>query len=335
MGAKAITLYRYLIEDEHRHPEHGLELGRLVSQISFAAKIISRELARAALTDELGLAGQTNVTGDSQKKLDVLSNTIMVDAMANSGLVSAIVSEEIGEVKHIAGGREAQYVLCIDPLDGSSNIDVNRAVGTIFGIYRRISSGRRHDAVEDVLRKGSEQVAAGYVMYGTSALLVFTRAFGVNGFTMDHDLGEFVLSHRNIRCPARGRVYAANLGHYHEWHPNVQKFVDFITAHDPATHRPYSLRYSGALVADLHACLIEGGLYFYPADAEHKSGKLRLLYECAPLAFVTHQAGGRAGTGTQRILDIRAETIHDRVPLVAGSAEDVALYEKFVRDGHP
>jgi fructose-1,6-bisphosphatase I len=172
-------------------------------------------------------------------------------------------------------------------------------------------------------------------MYGPSTVLVYTCGDGVNGFTLDHDLGEFLLSHENICCPARGHYYSANLGHYHEWPPNIQQFIEYVTDHDPATHRPYSLRYTGALVADVHRSLLEGGLYFYPSDGEHKDGKLRLLYECAPLAFVVEQAGGRASTGMQRILDIQAESIHQRVPLVIGGAGDVALYEKFWADGRP
>lgn len=334
MTAVATTLSKHILEETQKRPEFTRELSTLLTQIAFAAKILSREISRAALMGKLGLVGEKNPTGDAQKKLDLLSNEIVIDVFANSGLVAAIVSEELEEVKCIECETDAQHVLCVDPLDGSSNTDVNATVGTIFGIYRR-KSGARQETAEDFLRKGSNQVAAGYVMYGTSTVLVYTIGHSVYGFTLDHDLGEFILSHDNIRCPVRGQTYSANLARYHEWHPNIQKFINYLAERDPATHRPYSLRYTGALVADLHRCLIEGGLYFYPADAEHRDGKLRLLYECAPLAFVVEQAGGRASTGMQRTLEIQAESIHQRVPLVIGSAEDVTLYEKFLSDGSP
>ncbi len=334
MKAKGMTLTRHILEWQQRHPQAAGELSMLLAQIAFAAKVLSREMRRAALVGTLGLVGGKNPTGDAQKKLDVLGNETVVEAFAESGLVAAIVSEELDEAKHMAGGSDAEYILCVDPLDGSSNTDINGPVGTIFGIYRRVTSGPQATA-RDLLRNGSEQVAAGYVMYGPSTLLVYSCGDGVNGFTLDHDLGEFLLSHENIRCPARGHYYSANLGHYHEWPPNIQQFVEYVTDHDPATHRPYSLRYTGALVADVHRSLLEGGVYFYPSDAEHNQGKLRLLYECAPLAFVVEQAGGRASTGTQRILDVQAESIHQRLPLVIGSTEDVALYEKLLANGRP
>ncbi|MBI3328921.1 MAG: class 1 fructose-bisphosphatase [Nitrospinae bacterium] len=333
MSTQGITLQRHVLELQHTHPHLVGEVLTVLTQVAFAAKIISREMRRAALVGKLGLVGEKNPTGDAQKKLDVFGNETIVGAFAETGLVAAIVSEELDEAKHIVGGRDAKYVLCVDPLDGSSNTDINGPVGTIFGIYRRVTTGP-HETARDLLRKGSEQVAAGYAMYGPSTILVYTCGDGVTGFTLDLDLGEFLLSHENIRCPPQGHYYSANLGHYHEWHPNIQQFVEYVTGHDPATHRPYSLRYTGALVADVHRSLLEGGLYFYPPDMEHKEGKLRYLYECAPLALVVEQAGGQASTGTQRILDMRAESIHQRVPLVLGSTEDVARYETFVRDGH-
>jgi fructose-1,6-bisphosphatase I len=289
-------------------------------------------MRRAALVGQLGLVGEKNATGDAQKKLDVFSNTTVVEAFVETGLVAALVSEEMEEVHHVTGESNARYVICIDPLDGSSNTDINNAVGTIFGIYRRVTIGPK-SGVEDVLRQGSEQVAAGYVMYGTSTLLVYSSGHGVDGFTLDHDLGEFLLSHPHIRCPVRGRTYSANLGHANEWEPNIRKLIAHLGESDPATQRPYQLRYTGALVADVHRSLLEGGFYFYPADAAHAGGKLRLLYECAPLAYVVEQAGGRASTGRERILDVRAEAIHQRLPLVMGSAGDVALYEQFVASG--
>ena len=334
MASIGTTLNRHILEEEQRYPELAGQLPTLLAQTAFAAKILSREISRAALVGKLGLVGEKNPTGDAQKKLDVFSNEIVIEAFANTRLVAAIASEELEEVKCIACETDAQYVLCMDPLEGSSNTDINGALGTIFGIYKR-KAGAPRDAVEDFIRKGSEQVAAGYVMYGTSTVLVYTFGHGVHGFTLDRDLGEFLLSHESIHCPPRGRTYSGNLAHYQEWHPSIQKFINYLGERDPATKRPYSLRYTGALVSDLHRSLLEGGLYFYPTDERNRDGKLRLLYECAPLAFVVEQAGGRASTGTQRILDIQVESIHQRVPFVIGSAADVTLYEKFLKDGKP
>jgi fructose-1,6-bisphosphatase I len=333
MSRQGMTLQRHLLELQHKHPHTVGELAPVLLQVASVAKILSREIRLAALVGRLGFSGERNPTGDAQKKLDIFGHEMVVEAFADTGLVSAIVSEERDAVQQVAGGSDAMYILCVDPLDGSSNTDINGPVGTIFGVYRRVSTGS-HAIEPDLFRKGSEQVAAGYVLYGPSTVLVYTCGDGVDGFTLDDELDEFLLSHDNIRCPARGHYYSANLGHYREWHPNIQRFIEYLTAHDRTTHRPYSLRYTGALVADVHRSLLEGGLYFYPPDAEHQAGKLRLLYECAPLAFVVEQAGGRASTGTQRILDIQAQSIHQHVPLVIGSAEDVTLYERFLTDGH-
>jgi len=332
MSLCAKTLARHIREEERRHPGATGELSILLEQLSYAAKILSREMRRAALVGQLGLVGETNATGDAQKKLDLFGNQTVVEAFVGTGLVAAIVSEELEETRHVSSESGARYVLCIDPLDGSSNTDINGIVGTIFGIYRRVTSGPR-ESLEDVLRKGSEQVAAGYVMYGPSTVLVYTSGHGVNGFTLDHDIGEFLLSHPDIRCPPRGHTYSVNLGHEQEWHPGIRKLIRYLGETDPATHRPYSLRYTGAMAADVHRSLIEGGYYAYPADAAHSNGKLRLLYECAPLAFVVEQAGGCASTGAPRVLDVRAESIPQRPPLVIGSAEAVALYERFHTEG--
>ncbi len=334
MAAVGTTLNRHILEEGQRHPQAAGQLSMLLAQMAFAAKVLSREINRAALVGKLGLVGEKNPTGDAQKKLDVFSNEVVIEAFADTNLVAAVASEELEEVMCIACEADAEYVLCVDPLDGSSNTDVNAAVGTIFGIYRR-KDGARREPAEEFLRKGSEQAAAGYVMYGTSTVLVYTMGRGVHGFTLDPDLGEFLLSHEDMRCPPRGRTYSANLARYQEWHPNIQRFTDYLTERDPDTNRPYSLRYTGALVSDLHRSLIEGGLYFYPADLSNQDGKLRLLYECAPLALVVEEAGGRASTGAERILDVPVDSIHQRVPLVIGSAEDVGLYERFLSGEEP
>lgn len=323
------TLSQHVLREEQRHPEATGEFSKLLVQMGYVAKVLAREIGRAALVGKLGLIGDKNATGDSQKVLDVYSNEVMIDAFAETGLVSCVVSEEEAEIRTFANVNDAKYILCTDPLDGSSNTDINGSIGSIFGIYRRLE-GHRGDISKQVLRSGTEQVAAGYIMYSTSTVLVYACDHGVYGFTLDRDLGEFLLSHDNIQCPQRGKYYSANLGHYYEWEQGIRDYVDHITQHDPVSKRPYSLRYTGAFVADVHRSLVEGGLYFYPPDPSHKDGKLRLLYECAPMAYVMERAGGAASTGRKRILDIKAESIHQRVPLVIGSKEDVALYDSFL-----
>ncbi len=325
------SLGRYSTREAKRSAQ-AYELAELILQMSFASKLIAREVRRAALVGKLGLVGEKNPTGDSQKKLDVYSNEVVVVTFAQSGLVAAIVSEEMEELRVITCTEESSYLLCVDPLDGSSNTDVNGAVGTIFSFYRRTVGGPCVDC-EGELRGGSELVAAGYVLYGPSTVFVYSVGDGVAGFTLDHDIGEFMLSHERIVCPARGSYYSANLGRYNRWHAQVRNYVDFLIQHDPATGRPYSLRYTGALVADLHRILLEGGIYLYPGDKSDPEGKLRLLYECAPLAFVAEQAGARASTGDRRILDIRPESIHQKVPFAVGSRDDVELYERFQGEG--
>ena len=334
MITKAVTLSRHVLDDEKQHPEATGEFSALLIQIGYAAKLLSREISRAALIGKLGLVGEKNPTGDAQKVLDVYSNDVVVDAFVGTGLVAAIASEEMAKVKVVEGSEEAKYILVTDPLDGSSNTDINGSIGTIFGIYRRRKSGPV-DPVSEVLRKGAEQVAAGYVMYSTSTVLVYACGHGVFGFTLDREVGEFLLSHDNIRCPGRGHYYSANLARSVDWHPNLRKYVNYLNENDPHTSRPYSLRYTGALVADVHRSLIEGGLYFYPPDTGHKDGKLRLVYECAPLAFLVEAAGGRASTGLERIVEMQPREIHQRVPFVVGSALDVEQYETFLKHGRP
>jgi len=327
---QGITLSGHILEQEEKYPELRGELSRVLAQVGFVTKVLTRELRRAALVGKLGLAGDRNATGDAQKKLDVFANETFVQAFAEDGLVAAILSEELEEVKLISCRDHARYILCTDPLDGSSNTDVNGSLGTIFGMYRRERTGSCAN-VEEVLRRGSEMAAAGYVLYSSSTMLVYTCGHGVNGFTLDHDIGEFLLTHENIRCPVRGKSFAANVGRMHEWDPKLKAFVEYVISPDLPTGRPYSLRYSGALVGDLHRCLVEGGIYFYPADRTHKEGKLRLVYECAPLAYVVEQAGGQATTGTQRVLELQPASIHQRVPVAIGSSEVVALYEAFAK----
>jgi fructose-1,6-bisphosphatase I len=326
MSRFGTTLGRFLQEEQVRHPDLDPGIAPLLMQMAYASKIIGREVGRAALVGKLGLMGEKNATGDSQKKLDVYSSDVVLEAFSDTGLVYAMVSEEVEELLEVPGGADSKYVLCCDPIDGSSNTDINGSLGSIFGFWRRIPGASLE---ENALRKGSDQILAGYVMYSTSTLLVYATDYGVHGFTLDRELGEFLLSHEDVKCPQRGHYYSANLGHSHEWNVGVRNYLQWITVDDKSTHRPYSLRYTGALVADLHRSLVDGGLYFYPPDPSHPEGKLRLLYECAPLGYVLEKAGGKASTGTQRILDIQAKTIHERCPLVIGSAEDIEEYEHF------
>ncbi|MBI2216103.1 MAG: class 1 fructose-bisphosphatase [Candidatus Rokubacteria bacterium] len=297
------------------------DLAVLLTQIAVAGKIIARELARAALVGQLGTTGETNVQGETVKKLDVWANAVVVRAMEETGLVTTVVSEEMdAPLRLTKTGARGRYVVCFDPVDGSSNLDVNGIVGTIFSI--------RHGS--DAEQPGTAQVAAGYIMYGPSTLMVLTTGDGVDGFTLGPTIGEFVRSHHRIRIPARGRIYSVNEGNFSKWEPGVQRYVEYLRGMDRATGRPYTARYVGSLVADLHRTLLEGGIYLYPADAGKSDGKLRLQYEAAPMGFIAEQAGGSASTGRERIMTIEPATPHQRVPLVIGSSEDVALAEDFI-----
>ena len=326
------TLVEQFVRDQAKVPGASGELSTLLSRISLAGRMIALEIMKAGFVGKLGLTGEQNVQGEEVRALDVISNEIFLQVFENIDVVHSLASEEMHEAHFYAGQRQGKYLLMFDPLDGSGNVNVNGPMGTIFSIHARQSPSEKV-GLDDFLRKGTEQIAAGYVLYGPSTMFVYTAGGPVNGFTLDHDLGEFLLSHERIRCPARGPYYSANLGRYHDWDPNIRRFADYLIERDPATHRPRSLRYVGALVADLHRSLLTGGIYFYPADAAHESGKLRLLYECAPCAFVVEQAGGRASTGSERILDIRPQALHQTVPLAIGSSDDVVLYEKFCAGG--
>lgn len=304
----------------------------IVSRIGNVASVISQELAHAALRDQLGYAGGSNLTGDQVKKLDVWGHDIMTAALRKSGMCAALVSEEAPEPIEMPEGKGPNgLVVACDPVDGSSNLDVNGTVGTIFSL--RPSRGL-DPAGPAALGPGTEQVAAGYVMYGPATTLVYTAGHGAHGFTMDHASGEFFLTHPNIRVPAKGKVYGINEGNISTWHPGQRAFVDYLRTPDKATGRPYSLRYSGAMVADVHRTLLEGGIFMYPSDMRDPAKpkpKLRLLYEVAPMSMLAEQAGGRSSTGTERVLDIKASDYHQRAAILVGSAADVALAEEFYR----
>lgn len=329
MNTKGITLTRHILLEQRAYPSATGELSTLLAQIGLAVKIIARAVSRAGLVDILGVTGAVNVHGEEVKRLDEYANQTFINVFGHSGLVCTLVSEEMERPKHLEENcSQGKYILFFDPLDGSSNIDVNGTIGTIFSIHHRMN-GKAHGTEKEWLRPGSDQVAAGYVIYGPGTMLVYTAGNGVHGFTLDPSIGEFLLSHENIRIPTRGKTYSINEGNYPVWQPHTRSLIDYLKEKDPAAGRPYSSRYVGALVADFHRTLLQGGIFLYPGDTKNPQGKLRLLYEAAPLAFVAEQAGGRAGTGAERILDIHPTGLHERVPLLIGSPEDVALAEEF------
>ena len=326
-----ITLTRYILKEQSAHPEATGEFSALMAQIGLAGKMIAHDLRRAGLINILGVTGTTNVQGEAVKKLDELANETLVKVFQTSGLVCALASEELEKPLLIPENwPRGKYILLFDPLDGSSNTDVNMPLGTIFSILRHRGDDRLPTEAE-LVHKGTEQVASGYLLYGSSTMLVFTLGQGVHGFTLDPGVGEYVLSHENIRIPTRGKTYAANEGNVLNWTPGARKYVDYLHASDKATGRPYAARYSGCLVADVHRVLLAGGIYLYPSEVDKPDGKLRLLYEANPLALVVEQAGGRASTGTARILDLAPTVLHQRVPLFIGSAGDVALADEFIQ----
>ena len=325
---KVKTLGQFIIEKQSDFPYAKGELSRLLRDIGIASKIVNREVSKAGLVEILGETGETNIQGEKVKKLDVFANEQFIAAFKAGGEVCAIASEETDEIIPIDSeiSKNARYVVAMDPLDGSSNIDVNVSVGTIFSIYRRTSlSGP--GTLEDFMQRGTEQVAAGYIIYGSSCMLVYTTGKGVNGFTLDPSIGEFCLSHPNMKTPQNGNVYSVNEGNYLHFPDGVKKFIKYCQEEDLQTNRPYSSRYIGSGVADIHRNLITGGVYIYPTTTKSPSGKLRLLYECNPLAFIIEQAGGKASTGSKRIMDIDLKELHQRTPLFIGSANmvDVAL----------
>ena len=325
-----ITLDRFILERERAHPGATGELSLLLMRFGVAGKRIARELAVAGLRHTLGAAGSANVQGEEQKKLDVLANEILLETFDYGGLVMLAASEELdAPYIYARNEKDGRYAVLFDPMDGSSNIDVNGTLGTIFSIRRRREGGEK-----DLLRPGNEQVVAGYILFGPALLLVYADKEGVHLFTHDPSFGEFLLTAESLKMPARGKGYAVNEGRASGWAPEVRAFLEHLKESDPATGRPYSTRYSASLVGDVHRFLLEGGIYFYPADSAKggkPQGKLRLLYECAPLAMVVEKAGGLATTGTERILDIVPTALHERVPLAIGSRTEVELYEKFVR----
>lgn len=323
--AKNVTsLGEFIIERQDDFKYAKGELSRLLSAIGLAARIVNREVNKAGLMDILGSHGSTNVQGEEVKKLDVYANDQFIRALKERGEVCAIASEENEGVIEFNSGyaKGGKYLIAMDPLDGSSNIDVNVSIGTIFSIYRRLNDDEM-PSEKDFLQDGTEQIAAGYVIYGSSTMMVFTTGNGVNGFTLDPSIGAFCLSHPDMKTPEDGRIYSINEGNYVHFPEGVKQYLKYCQVEDEASGRPYTSRYIGSAVADFHRNLIKGGIFIYPTTTSSPNGKLRLLYECNPLAFIIEQAGGMASNGFKRIMEVDATSLHQRVPFFCGSKKMV------------
>ncbi|WP_121811360.1 class 1 fructose-bisphosphatase [Mucilaginibacter kameinonensis] len=328
--SRVVTLGQFIIEKQADFPYAKGELSRLLRDIGIAAKIVNREVNKAGLMDILGKNGITNIQGEQQQKLDLYADQQFISALKSGGECCIVASEENEDIIRLDTdvSKNAKYIVAIDPLDGSSNIDVNVPVGTIFSIYRRKSSDGG-PGLDDVMQRGTEQVAAGYIIYGSSTMLVYTTGRGVNGFTLDPSIGEFCLSHPNMQIPETGTIYSINEGNYVHFPQGVKDYIKYCQVEDTQTNRPYASRYIGSMVADLHRNLIKGGIFIYPLTSGAPSGKLRLLYECNPMAFLIEQAGGKATNGRDRILELEISELHQRSPIFIGSKKMVEKAESF------
>ncbi len=303
------------------------ELSTLLRDIGLACKLIHKQVNKAGLTDILGAQGQVNVQGEEQMKLDVFANEVLINILRNSADCAGIASEENDEIVAFTEehSMNSKYVVMFDPLDGSSNIDVNASIGTIFCIYKRVSELGKPCNEKDFLQKGRNIMAAGYVIYGSSTMMVYASRLGVNGFTLEQSIGEFCLSHKDMRCPNQGKIYSINQGNTAKLSEKMQAYLSWCMEENKEEARPYSHRYIGSMVADLHRTLIKGGIFMYPEDRKNARGKLRLLYECNPMSYIIEMAGGIGSTGTENILDIQPEELHQRVPILIGSKEMVEV----------
>jgi fructose-1,6-bisphosphatase I len=332
-GYRITTLTQFIIERQADFPYATGEFTRLLYHVGVAAKLINKKVNKAGLVDILGTAGDINVQGEEQKKLDLFANWHLIQALKNSGECCGVASEEDQELITWDDdlSQDGNYIFCMDPLDGSSNIDVNVAIGTIFSVYRRISPRGTKPILDDFIQPGIKQMAAGYVIYGSSTMLVYTTGRGVYGFTLDPSIGEFCLSNYSIITPPEGVIYSVNEGNYENFPQGIKNYIAYCKTKDKETNRPYSSRYIGSLVSDFHRNLLKGGIFIYPQTASAPNGKLRLIYECNPIAFLAEQAGGKATTGTERILEIKPTSLHQRVPFVVGSKNMVEKVEEFLR----
>ncbi len=333
MSQRNQTLGEFIIENQSSFKYTSGELSRLINSIRLAAKVVNHEVNKAGLVDIIGAAGDTNIQGEDQQKLDVYANEKFIQTMTKRNIVCGIASEEEDDFIAINSqdeNHQNKYVVLIDPLDGSSNIDVNVSVGTIFSIYRRVTPVGTPVTLQDFLQKGNQQVAAGYVVYGTSTMLVYTTGDGVNGFTLNPAIGSFYLSHPNMEFPEDGTIYSVNEGNYIHFPDGIKKYIKYCQEEEG--NRPYTSRYIGSLVSDFHRNMIKGGIYMYPKSSKNVNGKLRLLYECNPMAFIAEQANGGASDGFTRIMDIEPTELHERVPFICGSKNMVEKAEEFMRN---
>ncbi|RZP16985.1 MAG: class 1 fructose-bisphosphatase [Flavobacteriales bacterium] len=324
------TLGEFIINKQSEFKYSSGELTRLINSIRLAGKIVNHEVNKAGLVDILGTAGEENIQGEDQQKLDVYANEVFIKNLVNREIVCGIASEEEDDFISIQGNNnENKYVVLIDPLDGSSNIDVNVSVGTIFSIYRRITLVGTPVTIEDFLQPGKNQVAAGYIVYGTSTMIVYSTGHGVNGFTLNPAIGTYYLSHPNMQFPDKGYIYSVNEGNYVHFPKGVKEYIKYCQEEEE--DRPYTSRYIGSLVSDFHRNMIKGGIYFYPSTSKSPNGKLRLLYECNPMAFLAERAGGKASDGFNRILDIKPTELHQRAPFFCGNKDMVDKLESFMK----
>jgi len=326
------TLGEFIINKQSEFKYSSGELTRLINSIRLAGKIVNHEVNKAGLVDILGTAGEENIQGEDQQKLDIYANEVFIKNLVNREIVCGIASEEEDDFIAIQGNNkknENKYVVLMDPLDGSSNIDVNVSVGTIFSIYRRITPVGTPVTIEDFLQPGKNQVAAGYIVYGTSTMIVYSTGHGVNGFTLNPAIGTYYLSHPNMQFPDKGFIYSVNEGNYVHFPKGVKEYIKYCQEEED--DRPYTSRYIGSLVSDFHRNMIKGGIYFYPSTSKSPNGKLRLLYECNPMAFLAERAGGKASDGFNRILDIKPTELHQRVPFFCGNKDMVETLESFMK----
>lgn len=331
MDSKNTTLGEFIIENQNEFQYSSGELSRIINSIRLAAKVVNYKVNQAGLVDIIGAVGEQNIQGEEQQKLDVYANEIFIQTLINREIVCGIASEENDDFITIEGsdnGNNNKYVVLMDPLDGSSNIDVNVSVGTIFSVYRRITPIGTPVTLDDFLQPGINQVAAGYVIYGTSTMLVYTTGFGVNGFTLNPAIGTFYLSHPNMKFPLDGSIYSVNEGNYSQFPQGVKDYIKYCQQEEG--DRPYTSRYIGSLVSDIHRNMIKGGIYIYPTSSKSPKGKLRLLYECNPLAFIAEQAAGKASDGVNRIMEIQPTELHQRVSFFCGSKNMVEKAEEFM-----